>query len=110
MMQTEMVTDFKLKEGAEPLPVEALVRALNTHLRANRLDPEDCTFTVSPQAQARLPGLAGSLLSRSKARPRATTFMSVRSISRPRATRISATRRPTRPTTLSALHGRLSAS
>ena len=45
----KMITTFKLKEGAQPVTVEALVRALNAHLRAIGLEPDEYDYCVSPR-------------------------------------------------------------
>ena len=62
MTDTEMVTTFKLKEGDQPITVDALVHALDAHLRALGLEPDDHGYRVSPliansdsQADPRLP-------------------------------------------------------
>jgi hypothetical protein len=48
MKGSEMVTDFKSREGGKPVKVETLLRALNAHLVAIGLQPEDYGFNVSP--------------------------------------------------------------
>lgn len=47
MTPTEMVTDFKLRDGDKPTTVAELMRALNTYLNRIGLQPEEYGFRVS---------------------------------------------------------------
>lgn len=48
MNQTEMVIDFKLRNGEEPITVASLMEALNTHIRARKLQPDEYDFQRLP--------------------------------------------------------------
>jgi hypothetical protein len=48
MHGTEMITDLQLKQNNRAITVEALMRALNTHLESVGIQADEYSFCVSP--------------------------------------------------------------